>query len=56
MSPAEFIPLAEKEGMIERITDYVVEEVFNDLGHFLAAIRICIFRLTCRPRISTLRA
>ena len=37
MSPAEFIPLAEKEGMIERITDYVVEEVFNDLGHFLAA-------------------
>ena len=37
MSPAEFIPLAEKEGMIERITDYVVEEVFSDLGHFLAA-------------------
>lgn len=37
MSPAEFIPLAEKEGMIERITDYVVEEVFNDLGHFLAS-------------------
>ncbi|MEX9253900.1 EAL domain-containing protein [Pseudenterobacter timonensis] len=35
MSPAEFIPLAEKEGMIERITDYVVEEVFNDLGYFL---------------------
>ncbi|MFN1130996.1 EAL domain-containing protein [Enterobacter sp. RHB15-C17] len=35
MSPAEFIPLAEKEGMIERITDYVVEEVFNDLGDFL---------------------
>ena len=37
MSPAEFISLAEKEGMIERITDYVVEEVFSDLGHFLAA-------------------
>ncbi|HCR2006365.1 TPA: EAL domain-containing protein [Enterobacter cloacae subsp. dissolvens] len=36
MSPAEFIPLAEKEGMSERITDYVVEEVFSDLGHFLA--------------------
>lgn len=36
MSPAEFIPLAEKEGMIERVTDYVVEEVFSDLGHFLA--------------------
>ncbi|QBN08748.1 EAL domain-containing protein [Enterobacter sp. AD2-3] len=36
MSPAEFIPLAENEGMSERITDYVVEEVFNDLGHFLA--------------------
>lgn len=37
MSPAEFIPLAEKEGMIERITDYVVEEVFNDLGEFLGS-------------------
>jgi sensor c-di-GMP phosphodiesterase-like protein len=36
MSPAEFIPLAENEGMSERITDYVVEEVFSDLGHFLA--------------------
>ncbi|HDR2279178.1 TPA: EAL domain-containing protein [Enterobacter ludwigii] len=36
MSPAEFIPLAEKEGMSERITDYVVEEVFSDLGTFLA--------------------
>lgn len=36
MSPVEFIPLAEKEGMSERITDYVVEEVFSDLGHFLA--------------------
>ena len=37
MSPTEFIPLAEKEGMIERITDYVIEEVFNDLGYFLSA-------------------
>lgn len=37
MSPVEFIPLAEKEGLIERVTDYVVEEVFTDLGHFLAA-------------------
>ncbi|MDM2740896.1 EAL domain-containing protein [Citrobacter sp. Cu096] len=37
MSPTEFIPLAEKEGMMERITDYVVEEVFNDLGYFLSA-------------------
>lgn len=36
MSPVEFIPLAEKEGMSERITDYVVEEVFSDLGPFLA--------------------
>ncbi|WLI75309.1 EAL domain-containing protein [Kosakonia sp. H02] len=38
MSPTEFIPLAEKEGMIERITDYVVDEVFSDLGHFLAGV------------------
>ncbi|QZE49056.1 EAL domain-containing protein [Citrobacter farmeri] len=37
MSPAEFIPLAEKEGMIAQITDYVVEEVFSDMGTFLAA-------------------
>jgi len=37
MSPAEFIPLAEKEGLIEHVTDYVVEEVFTDLGEFLAA-------------------
>lgn len=35
MSPAEFIPLAEKEGLIEQVTDYVVEQVFDDLGHFL---------------------
>jgi len=35
MSPAEFIPLAEKEGLIEQVTDYVVESVFTDLGDFL---------------------
>ncbi|SNY73180.1 EAL domain-containing protein [Enterobacter sp. CC120223-11] len=35
MSPAEFIPLAEKEGLIEQVTDYVVEAVFADLGDFL---------------------
>lgn len=35
MSPAEFIPLAEKEGFIEQVTDYVVECVFADLGVFL---------------------
>jgi sensor c-di-GMP phosphodiesterase-like protein len=38
MSPTEFIPLAEKEGMIERVTDYVVDEVFNDLGDFLSVV------------------
>ncbi|WP_039055714.1 EAL domain-containing protein [Enterobacter sp. Bisph1] len=38
MSPAEFIPLAEKEGMNERITDYVVDELFNDIGDFLAVV------------------
>src|SRR5690606_34071098 len=37
MSPAEFIPLAEKEGMIAQITDYVVEDVFREMGAFLAA-------------------
>src|SRR5699024_2236189 len=36
MNPAEFIPLAEKEGMIEQITDYVIDNVFLDLGAYLA--------------------
>ena len=36
MSPVAFISLAENEGMIAQITDYVVEEVFADLGEFLA--------------------
>ena len=36
MSPAEFIPLAENEGMIAQVTDYVIDEVFSDLGEFLA--------------------
>ncbi|ENE6326697.1 c-di-GMP phosphodiesterase PdeC, partial [Shigella flexneri] len=36
MNPAEFIPLAEKEGMIEQITDYVIDNVFRDLGAYLA--------------------
>lgn len=35
MSPVEFIPLAEKEGLIEQVTDYVVETVFVDMGEFL---------------------
>ena len=37
MSPAEFIPLAEKEGLIAKVTDYVVEELFNDLGAYLSS-------------------
>lgn len=37
MSPAEFIPLAENEGLIAQVTDYVVDEVFADLGEFLAS-------------------
>lgn len=36
MNPAEFIPLAEKEGMIEQVTDYVIDNVFRDLGDYLA--------------------
>lgn len=36
MSPAEFIPLVEKEGMIEQVMDYVAGEMFNDLGYFLS--------------------
>lgn len=37
MSPAEFIPLAEQEGLIAKVTDYVVEELFSDLGGYLAS-------------------
>jgi sensor c-di-GMP phosphodiesterase-like protein len=55
MTPAEFIPLAENEGMIAQVTDYVVDELFSELGSFWPGIRICILRLTCRPPISTLR-
>lgn len=36
MNPAEFIPLAEKEGMIGQVTDYVIDNVFRDLGAYLA--------------------
>lgn len=34
MSPAEFIPLAENEGMIAQVTDYVIEEVLPILASF----------------------
>lgn len=36
MSPAEFIPLAENSGLIAQVTDYVVDELFNDLGEYLS--------------------
>lgn len=36
ISPSIFIPLAENEGLIQRISDYVVDAVFNDFGEFLA--------------------
>ena len=28
--------MAENEGMIAQVTDYVIDEVFSDLGEFLA--------------------
>lgn len=37
MSPAEFIPLAEQEGLIAQVTDYVVEELFREMGAFLSS-------------------
>ena len=37
MNPAEFIPLAENEGMIAQVTDYVVDELFYEMGEFLAS-------------------
>lgn len=51
MNPAEFIPLAEKEGMIEQITDYVIDNVFRDLGDYPQHMQIAMFLLTCRPPI-----
>ncbi len=49
MNPAEFIPLAENEGMIAQVTDYVVDELFYEMGEFLAshpqlyiAINLCV--------------
>lgn len=41
MNLAEFILLAEKEGMIEQITDYVIDNVFCDLGDYLATHADC---------------
>lgn len=37
MSPAEFIPLAEQEGLIAEVTDYVIEELFREMGAFLSS-------------------
>ncbi|WP_227318467.1 EAL domain-containing protein [Cedecea davisae] len=36
ISPGTFIPLAESEGLIHKISDYVVDAVFKDFGEFLA--------------------
>ncbi|WP_202305247.1 EAL domain-containing protein [Dryocola clanedunensis] len=36
ISPATFIPLAEAEGLIQKISDYVIDTLFNDLGEFLS--------------------
>lgn len=36
ISPSTFIPLAESEGLIQKISDYVVDAVFNDFGGFLS--------------------
>lgn len=56
MSPAEFIPLAENEGMIAQVTDYVIEEVLPILASFWHGSRICTWRLTFPLPISILRA
>lgn len=42
MNPAEFIPLAENEGMIAQVTDYVVDELFMKWVSFWPAIHSCI--------------
>jgi sensor c-di-GMP phosphodiesterase-like protein len=37
ISPSSFIPLAEAEGLIQKISDYVINSVFEDFGEFLAS-------------------
>lgn len=37
ISPGVFIPLAEAEGLIRKISDYVINAVFDDFGEYLAA-------------------
>ncbi len=37
ISPSIFIPLAEAEGLIGKISDYVINAVFDDFGEYLAA-------------------
>ncbi|RKQ40274.1 EAL domain-containing protein [Enterobacter sp. R1(2018)] len=36
ISPGTFIPLAEAEGLMQKISEYVINAVFNDFGEFLA--------------------
>ena len=37
--------------MIEQITDYVIDNVFRDLGDYRQHMQIAMFLLTCRPPI-----
>ncbi|HEY1844659.1 MAG TPA: EAL domain-containing protein [Buttiauxella sp.] len=37
ISPSSFIPLAEAEGLIGKISNYVINAVFDDFGEYLAA-------------------
>lgn len=41
MNLVEFILLVEKEGMIEQIIDYVIDNVFRDLGDYLVIYVDC---------------
>lgn len=36
VSPAVFIPVAEREGLMSHLTEYVIDYVFDDLGDYLA--------------------
>lgn len=55
MTPAEFIPLAEQEGLITQVTDYVINMVFDDLGSGWQNTLNYLLQLICLPPIFILQ-
>lgn len=51
LSPNLFVPLAEQTGLISKLTQLVVNEVFEDLGAGCTITRNCTFLSTLHHRI-----